>query len=139
MTSPQTSAPRGVRHGALVAYRVALAVLLLDIALQFFLAGLGAFGGSFAPHLINGIVIAPLTLVVFVLALIARVGTRDVVLAAVVLVLAAFGQSLFRGLAEFAAFWGGLHALDGVVILGITGFLHATAIRRLRAAGTGEP
>jgi hypothetical protein len=123
----------GLRHGALVVYRWVLALLLLDLVVQFFLAGLGTFGGGFDPHVANGFyVIPPLALVVLVLALVARVGTRDAVLAAVLLLLVAFGQSLLRALADEGAFWGGLHALDGLVILGIAGFLHVSAVRRLR-------
>jgi hypothetical protein len=138
MTTPSAPATTqgkggGLRHGALVAYRWALAVLLLDVAVQFFLAGFGVFGAGFGAHVVNGIVVAALSLVVLVLAAVARVGTRDVVLAAVLFLLAAFGQSLFLVLADNGAFWGGMHALDGLVILGIAGFLHGTAIRRLRA------
>ena len=83
MTAPEapTTTPRpakGVRQGALVVYRWALAVLLLDIAVQFFLAGLGVFGGDFDAHVINSIVVSALTFVVLVLAVVARVGRRDV-------------------------------------------------------------
>ncbi|NEK60634.1 hypothetical protein GCU56_22515 [Geodermatophilus sabuli] len=138
MTVPEASTTRhtahgGVRHGALVAYRWVLAALLVDIAVQFFLAGLGVFGGGFDAHVVNSIVVSALAFVVLVLALVAHVGTRDVVLAAVLLLLVGLVQSVFRGLADEGAFWGGLHALDGLVILGITGFLHGTAIRRLRS------
>ncbi|GAB3195448.1 hypothetical protein GCM10027261_15790 [Geodermatophilus arenarius] len=87
----------GPRHGALVAYRLALALLLLAVVVQFFLAGLGAFGGGFDAHVTNGYHVIPaLALVVLVLGPVARVGTRD-------------------------------------VVLGITGFLHTSAVRRLRA------
>jgi len=137
----------GVRQGALVVYRWVLAVLLLDIAVQFFLAGLGIFAGDFDAHVINSIVISGLTFVVLVLALVARVGRRDVVLAVVLFLLASFAQSFFRMWAGDQAFWGGMHALDGLVILGIASFLHVTAIRRLRersggarhASAVGEP
>ena len=138
MAVPETSTTTragagGLRHGALVAYRWALALFLLDVVVQFFLAGLGAFGGGFDAHVANGFYVIPsLALVVLVLGLVARVGTRDVVLAVVLLLLVVFGQSLLRALADEGAFWGGLHALDGLVILGIAGFLHASAVRRLR-------
>ncbi|MGY1787166.1 DUF6220 domain-containing protein [Geodermatophilus sp. SYSU D00698] len=124
----------GPRHGALVAHRLALALLLLAVVVQFFLAGLGAFGGGFDAHVTNGYYVIPaLALVVLVLGPVARVGTRDVVLSAVLVLLVVFGQSLFKVLADEGAFWGGLHALDGLVVLGITGFLHTSAVRRLRA------
>jgi hypothetical protein len=112
---------------------LALALLLLDVLVQFFLAGLGVFGGGFDGHVLNSIVVLALALVVFVLALVARVGVRDVLLALAVLLLAGVVQSLFRILADDGAFWGGMHALGGLAILGITGFLHGSAIRRSRA------
>ncbi|MGY1832118.1 DUF6220 domain-containing protein [Geodermatophilus sp. SYSU D01180] len=134
--TPTTTRARagGPRHGALVAYRVALALLLLAVVVQFFLAGLGAFGGGFDAHVTNGYYVIPaLALVALVLGVVARVGTRDVVLGVVLLLLVVFGQSLLKALAGEGAFWGGLHALDGLAILGITGFLHASAVRRLHA------
>jgi hypothetical protein len=138
MTVPEAATRRhaaggGVRRGALVAYRWVLAVLLVDVVVQFFLAGLGVFGGGFDAHVVNSIVVSALAFLVLVLAVVAHVGTRDVALAAVLLVLVGLVQSVFRGLADEGAFWGGLHALDGLVILGIAGFLHGTAIRRIRS------
>ena len=55
---------------------------------------------------------------------------------ALVLVLLTGGaQSLLADAGWRASpFWGGLHALDGLAILGIAGFLHGAAIRRGRAA-----
>jgi hypothetical protein len=133
-TGPTATRGRGSRHGALLAYRWALTLFLVDVALQFFFAGLGVFGAGFGAHIANSIVVAALSLLVLVLAAFARVGTRDIVLAVVMFLLAAFGQSLFRALADNGAFWGGMHALDGLVILGIGGFLHSGAIRRTRRA-----
>jgi hypothetical protein len=43
--------------------------------------------------------------------------------------LAALMQSLLAGLAGGTALYGGLHALDGLAILGIAGFLYASARR----------
>ena len=39
-------------------------------------------------------------------------------------------QSLLDGLADHAALYGGLHALDGIVLLGIAGFLYVASGRR---------
>jgi hypothetical protein len=133
-TGPTGTTAGGFRHGALVAYRWTLTLFLVDVALQFFFAGFGVFGAGFGAHIVNSIVVAALSLVVLVLAAIARVGTRDIVLALVMFLLAAFGQSVFRALADHGAFWGGMHALDGLVILGIGGFLQGSAIRRIRSA-----
>jgi uncharacterized protein DUF6220 len=120
----------GLVRGALVAYRVVLALFLLGGAVQIFLAGRGAFGGGFDAHRTFGFVLSGIALVVLVLALLARVGTRDVVLAVVLFLLAGGAQSLLAGAG--GPVWGGLHALSGLAIIGIAGFLHGTAIRRLR-------
>ena len=53
-----------------------------------------------------------------------------VVLSGVMVVQTAVLQSLLDGLADHAALYGGLHALDGIVLLGIAGFLFATSRRR---------
>jgi hypothetical protein len=42
----------------------------------------------------------------------------------------AFGAHRGLGLADNAALYGGLHALDGLLVLGIAGFLYASARRR---------
>ncbi|MGY1736943.1 hypothetical protein [Geodermatophilus sp. SYSU D00684] len=134
--TPATTRARagGPRHGALVAYRLALALLLLAVVVQFFLAGIGAFGGGFDAHETNGFTVVPaLSAVVLVLALVARAGTRDVVLALVLALLTFVGQSLLRALADEGTVWGGLHAVGGLAVLGIAGFLHASAVRRLHA------
>jgi Family of unknown function (DUF6220) len=118
----------GLARGALLAYRVVLALFLLGGAVQIFLAGLGAFGGGFDAHRTLGFVLSGIAVVVLVLALLARVGTRDVVLSVVLVLLTGGAQSLLAGAG--GPFWGGLHALDGLVLIGIAGFLHGTAIRR---------
>jgi hypothetical protein len=118
----------------LAVYRWALTVFLVAGAVQIFLAGFGTFHGGFAAHRGLGFGMAGLAVIILVLALVARVGTRDVVLAVVLVLLAGAGQSLLAGLGEDGAFWGGLHALDGLAILGIAGFLQGAAIRRVRAA-----
>lgn len=62
--------------------------------------------------------------------MIARAGAAPVVLSAVLIVQTALLQSLLVGLADNAALYGGLHALDGILLLGIAGFLYATSRRR---------
>jgi hypothetical protein len=129
----------GARRAALVAYRWLLLGFLLLGAVQIFLAGLGAFrldntGVSgdiaFAPHRTVGFAMAGVALVILILALIARAGTRAAVLAAVLFLLAALAQSLLAGLADSTVLFGGLHALDGLAILGIAAFLYVSVRRR---------
>jgi hypothetical protein len=131
--NPAASRPATTSGPLLAVYRWALTLFLVAGAVQIFLAGFGAFHGGFAAHRGLGFGMAGLALIIVVLALVARVGTRDVVLAVVLLLLAGGAQSLLAGLGEDTAFWGGLHALDGLAILGIAGFLQGAAIRRIRS------
>jgi hypothetical protein len=128
-------APTATRQAGplLVVYRWALTLFLVAGAVQIFLAGFGAFQGGFEAHRGLGFGLAGLSVIILVLALLARVGRRDIILSVVLLVLAGAVQSLLAGLGENAAFWGGLHALDGLAILGIAGFLQGAAIRRIRS------
>jgi hypothetical protein len=128
-----------VRRGALIAYRWLLLVFLLAGAAQIFLAGLGVFsfgnndtaGGSsaFDTHRALGFTMAGAAIVILILALIARPGVLPVCLAGVLVVQTCLLQSLLATLADNAALYGGLHALDGLLALGIAGFLFASARR----------
>jgi hypothetical protein len=73
---------------------------------------------------------AGLALLILVLAVIARPGARAIVGAAVLVLLTSLMQSLLAGLGEDHAAYGALHALDGLLILGIAGYLYARARRR---------
>ena len=131
----------GARRGAFVAYRWALLVFLVLGVVQIFLAGTGVFSlhgrelgtageTAFSPHRALGFIMSAVALIILVLALIARPGTRHLVGAAVLFVLTGFAQTFFAGLGDNTAFFGGLHALDGLVVIGLAGFLHASTIRR---------
>jgi Family of unknown function (DUF6220) len=106
-----------------------------------FLAGLGVFSlhgqqvgaageTAFNPHRTLGFTMAGIALLILVLALVARPGIRAIAGSAVVFVLTALMQSLLAGLADDQAFFGGLHALDGLLILGTAGYLYVTARRQ---------
>jgi hypothetical protein len=136
--SPQTT-ETGLRRAAQAGYRWLLLAFLVLGAVQIFLAGLGAFridnlgvsgDTAFAPHRTVGFTMGGVALVILILALIARPGTRAVVLAAVMFVLAFLAQSLLASLADNTVWFGGLHALDGLAILGIAGFLYLAARRQ---------
>jgi hypothetical protein len=138
MTHPReqsTATTAGPLPPVQVAYRVALALFLVMGAVQIFLAGLGAFstGGDpgFGPHRVLGFAMAGVALVIVVLAVVARVGGRAVGLAVLLFLLTAVGQSLLAALGEDIAVVGGLHALDGLVILGLAGYLQGAARRGL--------
>jgi len=137
--SRRLSGLSGVRRGALVAYRWLLLAFLLAGGAQIFLAGLGVFsfgdgdraGGSsaFDMHRALGFTLAGAAVVILILALIARHGVLPISLAGVLVVQTCLLQSLLDGLADNTAVYGGLHALDGFLILGIAGFLYASARR----------
>jgi hypothetical protein len=128
----------GLRRGAFFGYRWALLVFLLAGAAQIFLAGLGVFSvddhgvagdTAFAPHRTLGFTMAGLALIILVLAVIARPGARAMTGSVVLVLLTSLMQSLLAGLADSQAVFGALHALDGLLILGVAGYLYARARR----------
>jgi hypothetical protein len=129
----------GLHRGAFLGYRWALLVFLLAGVAQIFLAGLGVFSvvdhgvagdTAFAPHRTLGFTISGLALLILVLALIARPGARAITGSVVLALLTNLMQSLLAGLADSQAVFGALHALDGLLILGIAGYLYAHARRQ---------
>jgi hypothetical protein len=125
-----TSRPvSGLRRGAFLGYQWLLLAFLLAGAAQIFLAGLGVFGlfdtggDTFAPHRALGFAMAGVALLILVLAVIARPGARAIAGSAVLVLLTSLVQSLLAGLGKDHAAYGGLHALDGLLILGIAGYL----------------
>jgi hypothetical protein len=128
-TAPTREALPAVR----IAYRVVLALFLLMGVTQIFLAGLGAFslgsGPGFEPHRLLGYAMSPVALLIVVLALAVRAGGRAIGLAVLLFVLAAGGQSLWAALASDSPFFGGVHALEGLALLGLAGYLQGAAGR----------
>ena len=142
-TSTGTQSPESVktslRHAAQTGYRWLLLAFLLLGAVQIFLAGLGAFridnlgvsgDTAFAPHRAVGFAMGGVALLILVLALIARPGVRAVLGSVLLFLLAVLVQSLLASLADNTVWFGGLHALDGLAILGIAAFLYLAARRQ---------
>jgi hypothetical protein len=136
--SPETTGT-GLRRAAQTGYRWLLLAFLVLGAVQIFLAGLGAFridnlgvsgDTAFAPHRAVGFTMAGVALLILVLALIARPGVRAVVGSVLLFLLAVLVQSLLASLADNTVWFGGLHALDGLAILGIAAFLYLAARRQ---------
>ena len=142
-----TASGSALRTWATAGYRWLLLVFLLAGAVQIFLAGLGVFrlqdngleaaagDSAFAPHRTLGFAIAGIALLILMSALAARVGARAITLSAVLVLLTSFVQSLLAGLGEDTAVYGGLHALDGLLIIGIAGYLYGSAIASRSGAG----
>jgi Family of unknown function (DUF6220) len=140
--TPSTAIDSSLRRGALAGYRWALLAFLVLGVVQIFLAGLGVFslhgqelGASgetgFNPHRDLGFGLSGLTFVIAVLAMIGRAGARSIVLSVLAFLMAFLGQSLLADLGESTPVFGGLHALDGLAIIGVTGYLYWSARRSL--------
>src|SRR4051812_34901617 len=139
VTQQTTDLPAGVRRGADRAYAYVAALFMLGLLVQFYLAGVGVFGDharnvedatSFDAHRNFGFALGIVALVLFVLALIARVSRAVVIATFVVALLAIVLQSLLAGAGNDNKWVGGLHAFDGVVILLLAGWLTGSAHRR---------
>jgi len=129
------------RAGVFRAYRWALLAFLLAGVAQIFLAGLGVFSlqdqglaaagdSAFAPHRTLGFAMAGIALLILVLAVIARAGAGAITGSAVLVLLTSLMQSLLAGLGDSHAIYGALHALDGLLILSIAGYLYARSRQR---------
>jgi Mn2+/Fe2+ NRAMP family transporter len=146
MTSAiQTRAPSElsrVRRVALAGYRWLLVLFLAACGVQFFLAGLGVFsfgagdsaGGAsaFDAHQALGYALGGAAVIILILALLARPGVLSLVLAGLLVIQANLLQGLLASLADNTVLYGGLHALDGVLILASAGVQYAL-VRRHRS------
>jgi Family of unknown function (DUF6220) len=138
--TPDQAATSGVRRAARTGYRWLLLVFLLAVAVQIFLAGLGVFsfgngdrsGGdhAFSAHQGLGFAIAGASVLLLALAIAARPGKLALWLAVALVVQTCLLQSLLDGLADNTAVFGGLHALDGLLIAASAGVQYALARRR---------
>jgi len=136
----QDQAARSGTRRAATAYRWALLVFLLAVAVQIFLAGLGVFsfgngdraGGdhAFSAHQGLGFAIGGAAILILVLAIVARAGKLAVWLAVALVVQTDLLQSLLDGLGGDSAVFGGLHALDGLLIAASAGVQYALVRRR---------
>lgn len=136
----EVAAETGFRRVARVGYRWLLLVFLLAVAVQIFLAGLGVFsfgngdraGGdhAFTAHQGLGFAIAGASVLLLVLAIAARPGRLALWLAVALVVQTCLLQSLLDGLGDDSAAFGGLHALDGLLIAASAGVQYALVRRR---------
>jgi multisubunit Na+/H+ antiporter MnhG subunit len=108
--------------GAAKAHRILAQVFLAGAVLQFFLAGLGAFKfgdeESNAYDIHQGIG-SLLTLVALILLILAFVGRKHAVQASVVLFVLMLVQNVLAWAGTDAPAVGGLHPINGLLILGV--------------------
>jgi len=138
--TPDQAATSGVRRAARTGYRWLLLVFLVAVAVQIFLAGLGVFsfgngdrsggGNAFSVHQGLGFAITGASILLLALAIAARPGKLALWLAVALVVQTCLLQSLLDGLADNTAVFGGLHALDGLLIAASAGVQYALARRR---------
>jgi hypothetical protein len=117
------------------AYHWTLGVFLVCGVLQIFLAGLGVFSSSaddpgIDPHRLFAHVLAGIAFVAVVLAAVGRAGGRAIGLCVLLFVLVFLAQGFLAVWGrEQSAWFGGLHALDGLLIIGLAGWLFTTSGR----------
>jgi hypothetical protein len=114
-------------------FLVAAWLFVLGLLYQVYLAGMGVFAGSFDAHAGWGnYAIGPMTIVLFVLALIGRVGRRDIALTVVL-----FGQGILQSVLilqrDTSPSIAALHPVNGVLMLIIGIYLGVDAWRMVRA------
>jgi hypothetical protein len=135
-SATDAAARTGLSAGRRGALRVAHLLGLLTLAaitVQVGFAGLGAFGASFDAHRALGMVIPALTLLIVIAMLVARPGARDVLMTVALIVLSVL-QVVLGGLGDTSSEWfGAVHALNALALLGLTGRIVAQAGRSLRS------
>jgi L-asparagine transporter-like permease len=109
------------------------ALLVLCIIVQFFLAGLGVWGidqhkigdaKHLDPHRAFANVVGLVAILMFIAALVSRTSKPRIWVSILIAVLAVAVQSLLAAGGEHQHWVGGLHVLDGLVILGLAGWMH---------------
>lgn len=132
----------GARGVIDVVYTYLAALFVLGVLVQVFLAGLGIFGinaskvanaSSLDAHRAWGSVLMLIAIVLLILALVARQSRATMIGAFVLALLVTVAQTVLAAAGESNKWVGGLHALDGMVILLLSVWLAVTAWRRTRA------
>jgi hypothetical protein len=126
---------------------VLVAAVLTLVAVQFALAGSGAFtmnknpatstDQAYGPHVVVGLIIAALTVLILAVSLAGRVARRHrrtLRLTATVAGLALIVEPLLGEAGTRVPFLGALHALNGLIICALTGWLLSETERRRAAA-----
>lgn len=131
----ETASPQQKTSGLVTVFRAVAILTAAVILVQFSLAGFGAFDGvhlgaaardssHYDAHKAVGYGIAGLSVVLLLIAVLARLGGRVMGMAVALVVLAGPIQpTLANAGADSGAIWGALHALVGILILGLVGTL----------------
>jgi len=109
------------------------ALLVLCVIVQFFLAGLGVWGidqhkigdaKQLDAHRGFAGAVALVAILMFITALISRTSKTRIWVSILIAVLAEVVQSLLASGGEHQHWVGGLHVIDGLIILGLAGWMH---------------
>lgn len=139
-TTPE--ALTGWRVGVDRVYRYLIGLYVVALVLLVYLAGEGIFGEhatkiadakSLDPHRVLGSVLGLVAIIIFLLALAARVNRATVIQTLVLALLAFVGQHALAGAGESNKWVGGFHVVDGVAIFGLAVWLAESARRRSRS------
>jgi Mn2+/Fe2+ NRAMP family transporter len=122
-------------------------LFVVAVLAQVFLAGVGAFGdhkrkvadaSSFDPHRALGSILGMVAIVLFLVALSARASPSGVIGAFVLAALIFAAQPALANAGDNNKWSGGLHALDGMLILIVSVWLAGAAHRRQAARRRGS-
>lgn len=102
-----------MQAGAVKTHQIGAYIFLAGVLVQFFFAGIGAFGAGWVPHLRTGDALTGLSLILLVLAVLGR---RSVSLTAVMFGLVVL-QQLLVALANVSVAIASLHGVNAAVIL----------------------
>lgn len=117
MASSSTIADPRPAGGVARAHRGLALLFLALVVVQFFLAGLGAFGAeSYSAHRGLGDALGLLGLVLLILA---AVGRREALQASAVLFVLLIVQAILGGAGDDVGVLGGLHPVNALAILGV--------------------
>lgn len=139
-TTTDTAAVSGARRGAEMVFAYLAVLLVLGIVVQFFLAGLGTFGidgrdledaTSLDAHRALGFILAGVGLLMLIAAIVARTSKFAIWGSLVVVLLIEPVQTALAASGDDHHWVGGLHALNGVIILALAAALHITSRGRL--------
>ncbi len=136
--------PSGWRQAVDRIYCYLAALFFFVVLVQVFLAGVGAFGDqttrvadaeSFEPHRTLGSILGGVAFLLFLVALAVRISRSTVVGALLLVVLTVAVQSVLANGGDSNKWIGGLHALDGMLILLLSLWLAVAAYRRTFPGG----
>jgi len=139
------SGPRvltGWRQKADTVYVYLSALFFAGVLAQVFLAGVGVFGinnlkvanaSSFNAHRAWGFILMLTSLVLLIVALVAWQSARTMISAFVLALLTVIAQNVLAALGDSNKWFGGLHALDGMLILLLSLWIAVAGWRRVRS------